>query len=93
MPRRYYDYPVEYQSLHTTSTVFAFVNAFGYLLALLNLAYAARFGKVKAGPNPYDSLSIEWTMQSPPIHENFETTPVVTDWTYGYGKDIPHGAA
>jgi cytochrome c oxidase subunit I len=93
MPRRYYDYPVEYQNLHTVSTVFAFVNAFGYMLALVNLAYAARFGKVKAGENPYDSLSIEWKTQSPPIHENFETTPVVTDWTYGYGKDIPHGAA
>ena len=93
MPRRYFDYPPEYQSLHTASSMAAYMNAFGYMLALLNLAYAAIWGKVKAGDNPYGSLSIEWKTQSPPIHENFETTPVVTEWTYGYGKDIPHGAA
>ena len=70
----------------TASTIGAFINGFGYTLALLNLAWAARFSKVKAPANPYESLSLEWQTQSPPIHENFEKTPVVTDWTYGYGK-------
>ena len=41
------------------------------------------WGKV-APENPYESLSIEWKTQSPPIHENFEEIPVVTEWTYGY---------
>ena len=88
MPRRYYDYPPEFESLHFLSTIGAFINAAGYTSALLNLLYAAFFGKVKATANPYDALSLEWQTASPPIHENFEETPVVTDYPYAYGKKI-----
>lgn len=85
MPRRYFDYPVEFHTLHSVSTIGAYINALGYFLALMNLLYFFIFGKTKAPANPYNSLSLEWQTQSPPIHENFEETPVVTDWTYGYG--------
>lgn len=88
MPRRYYDYPIEFQTLHTWSTVGAFINGFGYTFAILNLAYAALFSKRKAPSNPYNSLSLEWQTPSPPVHDNFETTPVVTEWTYGYGTPL-----
>jgi cytochrome c oxidase subunit 1 len=90
MPRRYHSYPEEFQPLHMTSTFFAFFNALGYALVLGNLAWGAFFGK-KAERNPYNSLSLEWETQSPPVHDNFETIPVVTDWTYGYGA--PEGAS
>ena len=91
MPRRYFDYSgLDYlntiELLHATSTVGSYINALGYFLALMNLFYYFAFGKVKAPDNPYDSLSLEWKTQSPPIHENFKEEPVVTDWTYGYGK-------
>jgi cytochrome c oxidase subunit 1 len=85
MPRRYYDYPPQYQTLHTLSTVGAFLNGFGYMFSLLNLLGTALFGKVKAPRNPYNSKSLEWQTASPPIHENFETTPVVTEDPYNYG--------
>lgn len=85
MPRRYYDYPPQYQTLHTLSTVGAFLNGFGYMFSLLNLLGTALFGKVKAPRNPYNSKSLEWQTASPPIHENFETTPVVTEEPYNYG--------
>ena len=85
MPRRYYDYPPEFEYLHRVSTCFAFINAFGYSLVLINLAWSARYGK-KAPRNPYDSLSLEWDTASPPPHENFDKIPVVTDWSYGYGR-------
>jgi cytochrome c oxidase subunit 1 len=88
MPRRYYDYHPDFEYLHTWSTVGAFVNGFGYTFALVNLAWSAFFSKKKAPANPWESLSLEWQTQSPPIHENFEKTPVVTDWTYGYGKPL-----
>ncbi len=88
MPRRYFDYPPEFESLHFASTIGAFANGLGYALAILNLAYTALFGKTKAGRNPYNSLSLEWQTDSPPIHDNFEVTPIVTDWTYGYGEPI-----
>jgi len=88
MPRRYFDYPIEFEALHMASSIGAVVNAFGYTFALLNLLYYFFFSKVKAPRNPYESLSLEWQTQSPPIHENFEEIPIVTDGVYSYGKKI-----
>lgn len=88
MPRRYFDYPVEFADLHFLSTIGSYINGFGYTLAFVNLMFAAAFSKKLAGNNPYNSLSLEWQTQSPPVHENFEETPIVTDWTYGYGKPV-----
>lgn len=93
MPRRYHDYLPEFEPLHYLSSIGAFINAFGYTLALLNLAIAAVFGKVKAPSNPYDSLSLEWQTQSPPIHENFAEIPVMTHSPYDYGIPISEGRA
>lgn len=90
MPRRYFDYPPEFESLHFISTIGAFINAAGYTGALLNLLYAAIFGKVKAPANPYNSLSLEWQTTSPPPHDNFPETPVVDDYPYAYGKKLAH---
>jgi cytochrome c oxidase subunit I len=64
------------------------MNGTGYMLAFLTLGWAFFFSKKYAPANPYESLSLEWKTQSPPIHENFEEVPVVTDWTYGYGTPI-----
>ena len=87
MPRRYYDYPVEFEPLHRISSIFAFVNGLGYMLVLANLFYSIFKGK-KAERNPFQSLSLEWTTPVPPPHDNFENIPVVTDWTYGYGQPL-----
>jgi len=89
MPRRYYNVPEEFQSMHNISTIFAYLNALGYSLVLVNLGWSAFKGKI-APENPYGSLSLEWKTQSPPPHDNFEKIPVVTDWTYGYGA--PEGS-
>jgi len=85
MPRRYYDYPAQYQTLHTISTIGAYLNGFGYMFALVNLLWTAKFGKVKAPRNPYNSTSLEWQTASPPVHENFDTIPVVDHDPYNYG--------
>lgn len=85
MPRRYYDYPAEFQPLHVVSTAFAFLNGLGYVMVLVNLGYSACRGK-QAGDNPWDALGLEWQTQSPPIHDNFEKIPVITDWSYSYGR-------
>jgi cytochrome c oxidase subunit 1 len=91
MPRRYYDYPAQYQTLHTISTIGAYLNGFGYTFALVNLLWTALFGKVKAPRNPYNSHSLEWQTQSPPIHENFAEIPVVTEDPYSYGTPTGRG--
>jgi len=88
MPRRYFDYLPEFESLHTLSTYGAYLNAFGYTFALLSLLWAWKFSKVKASENPWESLSLEWKTPSPPPMENFTETPIVTEWTYGYGTPV-----
>ncbi len=92
MPRRYFDYPPEYQTLHTISTIGAYLNGFGYTFALVNLLVTALWGKNKAARNPYNSKSLEWQTASPPIHENFDETPVVTEEPYNYGTPVPGGS-
>jgi len=88
MPRRYYDYLPQFADLHLTSTIGAYINAFGYSLALLNLFWAMAFSKKLAPKNPYDALGLEWQTQSPPIKDNFEVIPTVDDSPYAYGKPV-----
>jgi cytochrome c oxidase subunit 1 len=88
MPRRYYDYPAEFGTLHLISTIGAYLNGLGYTAALGQLFLTGLFGKVKAPSNPYNSLGLEWQTQSPPIHENFPETPIVEHDPYHYGKAV-----
>lgn len=88
MPRRYFNYLPQFTELHRLSTIGSYLNGFGYTFALVNLGFAALFSKVKAPRNPYNSLSLEWQTDSPPIHENFAETPVVTEGTYNYGVPV-----
>jgi cytochrome c oxidase subunit 1 len=78
MPRRYHDYPPEYQVLNVMSTAGASILALGYLLPMIYLTWSMRYGKV-AGKNPWPATGLEWTTDSPPLTENFMETPVV-DW-------------
>jgi cytochrome c oxidase subunit 1 len=85
MPRRYADYPPEFQWLNIISTVGSWVLGAGMVLMFINLV-SGLFNGEQAPENPYDSLSLEWQVPSPPPHENFEKIPQIKDWTYGYGK-------
>ena len=85
MPRRYASYPAEFESLMALSTYGSWILGFGILIMVVNLISGLINGP-KAPANPYNSLSLEWQVPSPPPHENFEEIPQVTDWTYGYGK-------
>jgi len=92
MPRRYYDYPAQFEIWHSISTVFAFLNAAGYGLALLNLFYTMVSSRApKASDNPWNSLGLEWKTATPPPTENFPETPVLApdEWSYGYGDELP----
>jgi len=92
MPRRYFDYLPQFEPMHQLSTIGAFINGIGYFAVFANLLWAAFLGKVKAPANPYNSLSLEWQTQSPPIHENFEEIPVVDEEPYAYGVPVEGGA-
>ncbi len=38
----------------------------------------------EASANPWGGITLEWTIPSPPIHENFEKIPVVEKEPYDY---------
>jgi len=85
MPRRYWAYPPEFQVLNVMSSAGASVLAVGYALPIIYLLWSLKYGKI-AGPNPWRAAGLEWTVQSPPLTENFEITPIVDYEAYDYYK-------
>ena len=83
MPRRYHQYPPEFQVWNILSSAGASILAVGYLLPLGYLAWSLRYG-ARAGPNPWRAKGLEWQTPSPPPTDNFAATPVVTEGPYAY---------
>jgi cytochrome c oxidase subunit 1 len=83
MPRRYYDYLPEYQKYHIISTVGSWILVSGILIMYFNLWMGLRKGK-KATDNPWGGTTLEWTISSPPIMENFKEIPTVTTGPYDH---------
>jgi len=85
MPRRYHEYPPEFQVLNVMSTAGASILGVGYLLPLVYFVWSLKYGKV-AGANPWPATGLEWQTLSPPPVHNFETTPVVMTGPYEYAE-------
>ncbi len=83
MPRRYHEYPPEFQPWHVMSSTGATVLAFAYLWPLVYLGWSLVKGK-RAPDNPYDATGLEWQTSSPPPKENFREPPIVTQEPYAY---------
>ena len=83
MPRRYYEYPPEFQVLNVMSTAGASILAVGYLLPLIYLLLSLGIGP-KVGNNPWNASGLEWETTSPPPTSNFDETPIVTGGPYVY---------
>ena len=90
MPRRYHVYPAEFQVLNVLSSAGASILGMGYMIAFVYLVWSLKFGE-KAGPNPWGATTLEWQTSSPPITQNFEVTPVVTQEAYTYtSEEVVH---
>ena len=87
MPRRYYDYPAHFQTLHVVSTVGSWVLAGGLLITASYLVYALFWGRA-AGDNPWGSRSFEWRTTSPPPVHNFDGTPDLALGAYDYTQPL-----
>jgi cytochrome c oxidase subunit 1 len=89
MPRRYYSYLEQFQTLHRASTIGSYILAVGLFVVAYNWIHSLFKGK-KAPANPFHATTLEWThTHSPPIAHNFDEQPVVTHMPYEYG-DAPH---
>ena len=83
MPRRYFEYPPEYQVLNVMSTAGASILAVGYVLPLIYFLLSLKFGP-RVGNNPWGATGLEWQTSSPPPVENFTEPVVVTEEPYEY---------
>ncbi|HEY1191943.1 MAG TPA: cbb3-type cytochrome c oxidase subunit I [Gemmata sp.] len=87
MPRRYPNYPAEFQFYHVMSTAGSSILGLGYLLPGIYLPLSLYFGR-KAGANPWSATGLEWATQSPPTVHNFETMPIVVCGPYEYAIGV-----
>jgi len=95
MPRRYWQYPPEFQVLNVFSTAGATVLAVGYVLPMVYFLWSMRYGAV-ATDNPWAASGLEWKTTSPPPTFNFDETPEVTWEAYDYAnipapEEVPVG--
>jgi cytochrome c oxidase subunit 1 len=87
MPRRYYDYLPEFHSYHLISTIGSWILITGVLIMFSNLIQALRKGKRITEKNPWGGETLEWKIETPPIHENFIDIPTITEAPYEYKQN------
>jgi len=78
MPRRIYTYEPRpgWETLNLVVTIGAFIQAAAIVVFVYNLVFSYWKG-AKAGNDPWDAWTLEWTVSSPPPAYNFATIPVV----------------
>lgn len=86
MPRRYYSYIEEFQIYHQISTVGSWLLGLGFIVMLYYFVKSLRSKEI-APDNPWGSLTLEWTLPSPPEYHAFHESPVVTKGPYEYGVE------
>jgi cytochrome c oxidase subunit 1 len=89
-PRRYSSTEVltlsnaEYVSIHNFISIAAMITITAQLLFLFNFFWSLKKGK-KAGVNPWNATTLEWTVPSPPPHDNFAgNIPTVNHGPYEF---------
>lgn len=83
MPRRYFDYLPEFHLPNYIATIGSWILSVGLLLMIGNLIVAFR-KREKALADPWNGLTLEWTLPSPPSLENFDEIPTITKGPYEY---------
>ena len=84
MPRRYYDYLPQFHPYHLTSTIGSWILITGLILMFYNLFKALKSGPVVTEKNIWGGETLEWQIDTPPIHENFVEIPVIEESPYQY---------
>ncbi|MBI4213146.1 MAG: cytochrome c oxidase subunit I [Chloroflexi bacterium] len=98
MPRRIFTYPAEmgWGLWNLVSTIGAYAIGLSVLVFIANVSKSLRAGE-RAGSDPWDGRTLEWSISSPPPHYNFATIPVVHGrdafWLEKYPELEGHAAA
>ena len=84
MPRRNFTYAPDqgWELWNVVSSVGAYLTALGGIIFFVNMLYSLKWGK-KAGADPWDGRTLEWSLASPPPEYNFALEPevaAVDDW-------------
>jgi cytochrome c oxidase subunit 1 len=88
-PRRYaqsteFQYLAGTQPFHVFITIAAIITVVAQFIFLVNFFWSLFKGK-KASDNPWEATTLEWTIPSPPPHDNFAgKIPVVHHGPYEY---------
>ena len=78
MPRRYYNYPPEFEVLNWISTAGSYLMAIGFFLMAGYLLHSLFAGR-KSPANPWGGATLEWACSSPPPTDNFARPPLAGD--------------
>jgi cytochrome c oxidase subunit 1 len=84
MPRRYYDYLPEYSIYHKISTVGSWILVTGLIIIFYNLIKSIKSGPKISEKNIWGGETLEWKIETPPIHENFHEIPIIDAAPYEY---------
>ena len=93
MPRRIqtYDAEIGLEIWNLVSTAGTFVMGAGMVLIVLSVIYAFRSGE-RAGADPWDGRTLEWSTSSPPPHHNFDEQPIALDRDALWARKHPEHA-
>ncbi len=84
MPRRYFDYLPQFHPYHLISTIGSWILITGLIMMFYNLIKSLKSGPVVTEKNIWGGETLEWQIDTPPIHENFTEIPVIVDRPYMY---------
>jgi len=84
MPRRVAEYDPQFATINAICSIGSYILAVSTIPFLVNAIYSWRSGPI-AGPNPWNALTLEWTVASPPPEHNFDGVPVPKTGPYDYG--------
>lgn len=87
MPRRYWDYLPQYDTLNLIATTGSWVLITGLLTMFTNLLISVWRGR-PAPENPWGGVTLEWTIASPPPLENFHVIPRITGGVYDFPEEV-----
>ncbi|MEM6503055.1 MAG: cytochrome c oxidase subunit I [Cyanobacteria bacterium P01_C01_bin.89] len=84
MPRRVAEYDPQFATINTICSIGSYILAVSTIPFVINAVVCWRSGE-KAPANPWNGLTLEWTLSSPPPEHNFPTPPVLKTGPYDYG--------